>query len=187
MTPVELSRFEAKSHVEPNTGCILWTGSTSQGYGTFRVSGRHTKAHRAAYEHAHGPIPPGLCIDHLCRTPACVNPDHLEPVTPKENVRRGLAGILCQRVSHCCQGHPYSVANTGVRVDGQRWCRACAKARKPRSSPWRPIHSQPPTECTRGHVGEYYTRPNGKHMCRGCNRDRMRDAHRTKRLAKENH
>ena len=47
-------------------------------------------AHRALYENVNGPVPYGLQLDHLCRVPSCVNPDHLEPVTPAENCRRGV-------------------------------------------------------------------------------------------------
>jgi hypothetical protein len=49
-----------------------------------------TGAHRIAYVRAKGPIPPGQHIDHLCRVTNCINPDHLEAVTPGENVRRSI-------------------------------------------------------------------------------------------------
>lgn len=73
-------------------GCWLWNGSlTYDGYGLFRANNRATGAHRFAYEYFVGPIPAGLHIDHLCRVRNCVNPDHLEPVTPQENDRRARA------------------------------------------------------------------------------------------------
>ena len=69
--------------------CWLWTGGKSlEGYGHFSVNNRTVGAHRFAYEQFHGPIPAGLQLDHLCRNPSCVKPDHLEPVTPAENQRR---------------------------------------------------------------------------------------------------
>jgi len=75
--------------VDPETGCWVWSGGKSDGYGHFSRDGVHYKAHRYFYEQAKGPIPAGCCIDHLCRNHSCVNPDHLEAVHPTENVRRG--------------------------------------------------------------------------------------------------
>ena len=70
-------------------GCWLWLGLKNEsGYGRIEVGGRNLKAHRRAYELTVGPIPDGLTIDHLCRTKACVNPRHLEPVTLRENLAR---------------------------------------------------------------------------------------------------
>lgn len=83
-----LPRLLSRIAVHPN-GCWLWTGCRSNGYGQIGMDGRMMLAHRLAYELIIGPIPTGLHIDHLCRTPLCVNPAHLEPVTPAENIRRG--------------------------------------------------------------------------------------------------
>jgi hypothetical protein len=70
--------------------CWLWTGAVdAKGYGRVLTPDGHRPAHRLAYELAVGPIPDGLVIDHLCRTPGCINPDHLEPVTRRENTLRG--------------------------------------------------------------------------------------------------
>jgi hypothetical protein len=76
--------------------CWMWQGTlTTAGYGQyhFTVNGvlHYPMAHRLMWEKANGPIPDGLHIDHLCRNPPCVNPDHLEPVTPRENAYRGNA------------------------------------------------------------------------------------------------
>ena len=72
------------------SGCWLWQGAiNNRGYGQIRIRGRLWLAHRAHYERAHGPIPAGLVLDHLCRVHACVNPAHLEAVTDTQNKRRG--------------------------------------------------------------------------------------------------
>lgn len=70
------------------TGCLLWRGTTdADGYGIFSA-GRPYRAHRVSYTMAIGPIPDGLVLDHLCANPRCVNPDHLEAVTPAVNNSR---------------------------------------------------------------------------------------------------
>lgn len=73
-----------------DSGCWEWTGTKiSNGYAEFSVDGQDVYGHRWSYERFVGPIPDGLVIDHLCNNPGCVNPEHLEPVTNGENVRRG--------------------------------------------------------------------------------------------------
>lgn len=78
-----------------STPCLVWqAGKTTGGYGETWDGRRVLYAHRLAYERAHGPIPKGLQIDHLCRVRSCCNPEHLEAVTVAVNVRRGNAAKL---------------------------------------------------------------------------------------------
>ncbi|MDP9224875.1 MAG: HNH endonuclease [Actinomycetota bacterium] len=84
-------------------------------------------AHRVAYELLVGPIPEGLTLDHLCRNTSCVNPQHLEPVTVRENVLRGMGwGAKNKRKTHCHRGHPFDAKNTLRIPGGTRKCRTCA-------------------------------------------------------------
>ncbi len=108
--------------------CWEWSAKRSGGYGQFALT--HSKliyVHRFSWELAHGPIPVELRIDHLCRNTICVNPDHMELVTPKENVLRGdTIPALNARKTHCIHGHPFDVFNTRFWKT-RRICRTCAR------------------------------------------------------------
>src|SRR5205807_1016167 len=81
-----LVRIRGNYTVDPASGCWTWGGAKRNGYGAIFVDGRTISTHRFSYEIHHGPIPLGLTLDHLCRNRACINPDHLEPVTRGVNV-----------------------------------------------------------------------------------------------------
>lgn len=136
MTSIELVRFNEKFHVDSN-GCWIWsTCSRGEGYGGFWCGGKHDYAHRVSYLHFVGEIPKGLQIDHLCRVRRCANPDHLEAVTPKENIRRGKTSAN-GRKTHCPQGHPYSGDNLHLSrpVSGpRRSCKQCMRAHSAKSA-----------------------------------------------------
>lgn len=115
------------------TPCWLWTGVTGRlGYVRIATDDRtptrrhYESLHRVVYRELVGPIPEGLEIDHLCRARHCCNPDHLEPVTHAENVRRGERA---QR-THCPQSHLYDEANTYRSKRGSRECRQCGRERR---------------------------------------------------------
>ncbi len=115
------------SKVSPAGDCLVWTGAKRNGYGVFHVPGTRNgtvRSHRYAYESAHGPVPAGMVIDHLCGNKACVNVRHLEVVTQKENVQRHF-----RKTTECKHGHPYNEANTYVSPKGRRSCRACNRER----------------------------------------------------------
>lgn len=124
-------RFWSKVYAAP-CGCWLWTGAkASTGYGNFMVSKRPPrwqKAHRYLYEQLCGPIADELVMDHLCRTPLCVSLFHLEPVTPKVNINRGVGH---GKETHCPHGHEYSTENTYRDRKNRRYCRACRRQRDP--------------------------------------------------------
>lgn len=110
---------------EPNSGCVLWLGGYGRGgYAKFLHKGRYTVAHRVSYELANGPIPSGMVLDHLCRVRSCINPDHLEPVTNRENTLRGVNFIASHaRKTMCMHGHALT-----PRPDGKgRYCLECRK------------------------------------------------------------
>lgn len=123
-------RFWQKVIKGDHQACWIWTGSTDgDGYGQIYRDGKLWRAPRIAYEFVHGPIPHGLHIDHLCRNHACVNPHHLEAVTPLENWRRGIAPSAANaNKTRCIRGHKFTPENTRIREDG-RSCIACTKMR----------------------------------------------------------
>ena len=127
-----------RNRVDRTGDCWVWTGArTGANYGVTRWEGSLQGVHRVIYMTLVGPIPAGLHLDHLCRNTGCVNPDHLEPVTVKENNRRGILAQVnrdrAAKQTHCKQGHEYTPENTRlVHKIGrsgnpiqQRACKSC--------------------------------------------------------------
>jgi hypothetical protein len=125
--PFEQAFWSKVDFLSDSHGCWLWlAGKDRNGYGSFnrRYAGTGL-AHRIAYEVTYGPVDPKLSLDHLCRNTSCVNPNHLEPVTQRENILRGASPMARHaRQTHCLRGHPYDEANTR-HYKGGRICRAC--------------------------------------------------------------
>lgn len=155
------SRFWQK--VQPTGYCWEWTAHrTKNGYGRVSFRGKSLVAHRVAYELLVGPIPKGMQVDHLCRNRGCVNPDHLEPVTPRENAIRAFspAGIAV-RTGVCQRGHSMDDAYRTKRADGKvvRRCRPCVRAaQRVRSAP---TYERRCKECG----GEFVGRQSNKVYC----------------------
>lgn len=115
-------------YVEDTGDCWEWQGALSpKGYGAFSVKSVKVGAHRFAYQEFVGPIPEGLEIDHLCRNRACVNPDHLEPVTHKANVLRSPINPIAVGANRetCDEGHALQPFR-----DGRRRCFDCKPLKK---------------------------------------------------------
>jgi hypothetical protein len=114
------------------TGCWIWERPMPDGYGRLRFGGKGSKfgmAHRFCYERLVGEIPIGLQLDHLCRVRNCVNPNHLELVTSRENTMRGDTPAAKNAAkTHCHRGHEFNEKNT-YHVAGRRirMCRVCCK------------------------------------------------------------
>lgn len=119
-------------------GCWLWTGNlTNVGYAkmTWKPAGEVIGGGHRVVLHAIGqPVSRELDVDHLCRNRACINPDHLEPVTRRTNILRSpIAPAAVNALkTHCPQGHPYDEVNTYVQrfANGNtgRICRTCNRA-----------------------------------------------------------
>lgn len=119
--------FEENIRPDVRTGCWHWSGRVGpRGYGIF--GNKNSSAHRLAYEMRCGPVPDGLVIDHLCRNPLCVNPEHLQAVTQKENTLRGVGPTAINaHKTHCVRGHALIGHNLVIRPGGWRKCRACGE------------------------------------------------------------
>lgn len=114
-------------------GCWLWTGARTSGYGFYsRSNWNTTRAHRLTFMWVNGPIKHGRVIDHLCRVTACVNPAHLEAITDRENILRGVGSPAQNAVADTCKnGHPLSGENLipYYLERGERQCRLCMRER----------------------------------------------------------
>lgn len=189
-----LQRLIAAYTEDPQAGCWLWNRRLDlNGYGRMSYDGRYGLAHRVAYQILVGPIPPGMHIDHRCRVRSCVNPEHLRPVTPRENYLNSDSFAARNAAkTHCPRNHqltPENLIPSAVRR-GSRSCLTCSRERS------RGLHvgktggriaGFSPTHCPAGHA---YTPENlessalkrGQRRCLACHRQKARDGMRKRRL-----
>lgn len=134
-TTLPASFWERVDFLSSDHGCWLWTAAIANGgYSSFYWRKRRWTAHRLSYAEAYGPIPPGLEVDHLCRVRHCVNPSHLEAVTSRENVLRGISPAAdAARRTACSHGHsltdPENVYPPVPSRPRARNCKTCARDR----------------------------------------------------------
>jgi HNH endonuclease len=134
LTHEQALRFVRRLTVNEND-CWIWNGCLYPGgYGQVVIAQRKHRTHRVLYEAMRGPIPVGFELDHLCRTPACCNPNHLEVVTKRENILRGRGTSAVNARKTCCPrcGAEYEWRTFGKTPQGRvrvhRWCRPCRQA-----------------------------------------------------------
>lgn len=126
------------SNVAKTSTCWVWLGPKDvNGYGRFYMGTvphqANLLAHRVSYEMAYGgKIAEAQALDHLCRTPSCVNPDHLEPVSIGENAMRGQSVCAQYARQEACTICAASLAgeNLYITPKGYRQCRACIRRRE---------------------------------------------------------
>lgn len=129
-------RARVLRHIDrTGSGCWLWTGRTDRrGYGSMFVRRTHlgiatpVGAHRASYFAFVGVPPQEMHVDHICFVPGCVNPEHLQLLTPQQNMARSRPHPWL-KVAACKYGHEYTPENTYTHASGGRWCRACNRRR----------------------------------------------------------
>lgn len=116
-------KIEKYVTVNTGNGCWEWTGGIqSQGYGTTRYEGKNWLVHRLVYTYYKGDIAAGLVIDHMCKNKVCCNPDHLQTISPKENVLLGEGPTAKNsKKEECLYGHAYDALDKR----GFRYCRTC--------------------------------------------------------------
>jgi hypothetical protein len=129
--------FWSKVDIRDVDECWRWKLALRQGYGVYWNGLKNVAAHRHAVLTSGRVIPDGMVVDHTCRNRACVNPRHLRVVTRRQNVHENSMAVahLKSLQTHCVHGHAFDEANTLLRKDGRRICRACSR------DAWRKKHA----------------------------------------------
>ena len=120
---------DPRIHPVPESGCWIWTGGISGPYGSTSYRGATRRAHRVTWEVANGPIPAGMEIDHRCRQTLCVNPDHLQLVTPRVNRLENSNGMGARHLRRTKCEHCGGALTPHPRRPG-RWCVPCGKRQR---------------------------------------------------------
>jgi hypothetical protein len=114
----------ARGFDRDDSGCWLWSGATTNGYGVIQEGGRQQRAHRVMYEQLVAPIPEGDDLHHTCGKRRCVNPEHLIPLS-----RSRHKSAHAEAITRCPHGHEYTPENTYmIPGKNQRQCRACKRS-----------------------------------------------------------
>lgn len=198
----EITHYDIPEHLHPlfwrrvdkSGDCWLWTGRLRyDGYAQYTWVDSEkichtTGGHRAAWSLIHGDIPAGMQLDHLCRVRHCVNPAHLEIVTPRVNTLRSEAISAKNVIKECCsRGHPFDKRT----VTGHRYCGECmritarerwAKQNAAMGKETLPRNSDR-THCPRGHEYTGLRNPQGSRICRPCDVIKQR-AYRERKMVK---
>jgi hypothetical protein len=133
LTASEKARF--LSRTRRDVDCLIWAGPLDKdGYGTFYLRRKDRRAHRVAWYDMHGEIPEGMVINHVCRNRACVNAQHLQVVTIRENTLKDSSTVsaINARKTHCKNGHPFDRIYKKARGGHQRYCSICEAAKSKR-------------------------------------------------------
>jgi hypothetical protein len=131
----ERERFAARIRIESEGGCHFWTGPLDRdGYGAFYLRRKNRRAHRVAWYEVHGEIPEGMVVNHICKTRNCVNVQHLQIVTPRENTLHDSVTVsaINARKTHCPRGHEYDRIYSTRRGGKSRYCSICDQAKRKR-------------------------------------------------------
>lgn len=133
MKPSDLKEHIKKRITVNSKGCWVWNLSLSRGgYAQTNIEGKSWRVHRLSYTVYKGKIPEKLQLDHLCRVRNCVNPNHLEAVSAKENLARSpiTYSSINKQKKVCKRGHPFKNENLKVynyKGSVRRICVICHK------------------------------------------------------------
>jgi hypothetical protein len=115
------------TYLSKDGSCILWNGALGRGYALYTINGKLSVLHRTLWIQQKGPLGDRQ-LDHLCRKRNCINLDHLEPVSNKENILRGIGpSAINKRKTHCPKNHAFDKENTYLDPLGRRHCRECSR------------------------------------------------------------